>query len=125
MWSLFHFLPQKKKRVRGEKKKEPVTPAPTEAASQPEDVFQIMGRDDEADTARAELEARLRVLEQQEAQEMNELDEFTDNYGPGQITYLGNYVNSNPSSCCSFFLFFTTFIIRSMCRQEMWSGTRV
>jgi len=68
---------KKKKRVR-DKKKELVTPAPTE-----EDVFQLLERDEQAvEATRADLEAKLRTLEDREGQEQNELDDFMDNFGP-------------------------------------------
>lgn len=57
------------------------TEPPTE--SQPEDVFQMLEKDEAADLARAELEAKLKVLEEKEAQEQNEVDNFNDELTPG------------------------------------------
>lgn len=71
---------KKKKRVRSDKKKEVTTAAPPEEVSQAQDVFEILAKDDKA---REDLEAKLKVLEEKEAQEQNEIeDTVNEEYGP-------------------------------------------
>jgi hypothetical protein len=70
---------QKKKRAK--KKEMPTTVTPPEEAVSPaaQDEFEILERDEQA---REALEAKLRLLEQQEAPEQNEIDE---EFGPGTL----------------------------------------